>query len=71
MSAAIMLFILTLILFVRGGSPSAETDPSADSRLRRPGEDQLICWKCRGRDFFTDTLRTFTLAPNEEGSPPA
>lgn len=66
MSAAIMLFILTLILFVRGGSLSAETDPSADTRLRRPGEHELICWNCR--DFFTDTLRTFTLAPDE--SPP-
>lgn len=51
MSAAIMLFILTLILFVRkrgvGGdsqaSPdSGETDLSADTRLRRLGRAALL-----------------------------
>lgn len=55
MSAAIMLFILTLILFVGGelgGSLSTETDPSADMRLRHPSDDQLICWNCRGRRFY-------------------
>lgn len=47
MSAAIMLFIQTLILFVRGlggvaGFPvcSRDTDQSADTR---PREDELCC----------------------------
>lgn len=66
MSAAIMLFILTLILFVRGGggSLSADTDLSADTRLRRPGGYELICCYCRGRDSF------YGHTAHEEGSPP-
>lgn len=50
MSAAMMLFILTLILFVRkrgGGDSQAspdcgETDLSADTRLRRLGRAALL-----------------------------